>query len=183
MILIQSLLIQFLHHVVISSHTSELQRYVLPGTSTERHDLIAHTTVQSPRKLPEVPSQKIKIPLRLEHASKEAKSKSSSSAHLWENDKDPQEALQSHGNTPDSRRNSARHARQRCLTRMEPPRYARMWWYNNPSKVFWGRFEPHHKKQLTSTPSRWAPFIIHQIRKEVQSPKDDSPPENWATRN
>ena len=39
-----------LHPAATSNHTSELRRYVLLGMSTERHDLIAHTTIQNPWK-------------------------------------------------------------------------------------------------------------------------------------
>ena len=49
-------------------------------------------------------------PLRLEHASKEAKPKPPSSTHLREIDKDRQEALQSNDNAPGSRQ--AIHTRQ-----------------------------------------------------------------------
>jgi len=110
-------------------------------TSVRRHDLIAHTTERRPQKklrrflhkdLPDEESS----PLCLRHASKEAKLEPPSFAHFNENNKSPQEALQSNGNVPGSRWTPATHGRQRCPTRMEPLRHARRWQYHIPFKVF-----------------------------------------------
>jgi len=84
------------------------------------------------KKLREVSSGKVRDPpdegfssLRLEYASKEARSEPPSSTHFNKNDKSPQEALQSNSNASGSKRTPARYARQRCPTRMKPPRHAR----------------------------------------------------------
>jgi len=53
------LILTRLHHAATTSLTSELREHVLQRTPVRRHNLIALTTVQRPRKkLCEVPSQK-----------------------------------------------------------------------------------------------------------------------------
>ena len=69
------------YHVATSGHTSELRKHVLQRTSIRRQSLIAHTTAQKTSE--EAPSGSLKkvkdssdeepSPLRLDHASKEAR--------------------------------------------------------------------------------------------------------------
>jgi len=117
----------------VQPHLRTLRAYP-PENIWQKARLIAHITTQKiPKETPGDSFTKIRDPsdvgssLSLEHASKEAKRKPPSFAHFNENHKDPQEALQSYGNSTSSRRALTRHVRQRCPTRTKPPR---QWWYH-----------------------------------------------------